>query len=65
MARKWRELAPFYFRTTATAPLFFPLAPQRRAPPFSVSASGAVALKVAKVPSTASLIEYLHNAFKN
>ena len=40
MARKGRELAPFYFRTTATAPLFFPLAPQRRAPPFSVSASG-------------------------
>ena len=57
MVRKWRELAPFYFRATATAPLFFTLAPPRRAPPFSVRASGAVALKgaqkVAQVPSNA------------
>ena len=53
MARKWRELAPFYFRATATAPLFFTLAPPGRAPPFLVRASFAVALKVAQVPSTA------------
>ena len=46
------EMAPFIFRTTATAPLFFTLAPPRRAPPFTVRASGAVALKVAQVPST-------------
>ena len=32
--------------------LFFTLAPPRRAPPFLVRASGAVALKVAQVPST-------------
>ena len=48
LVQKWRELAPFYFRATATAPLFFLLAP-----PFSVRASGAVAIKVAQVPSTA------------
>ena len=56
--RKWRELAPFIFRATATTP-FFTLAPQPRAPPFTVRASvavarwrgGAVALKVAQVPS--------------
>ena len=53
LIRKWHELTPFYFRTTATAPLFFTLAPPRRAPPFLVRASGAVALKVAQVPSTA------------
>ena len=40
MVRKWHELAP----------LFFTLAPPRRAPPFLVRASGAVALKVAQVP---------------
>ena len=51
LVQKWRELVPFYFRVTATAPLFFALAPLRRAPPFSVRASGAVALKVAQVPS--------------
>ena len=38
---------------TATAPLFFALAPPRRAPLFSVRASSEVALKVAQVPSTA------------
>ena len=53
MARKWRELAPFYFRATATEPLFFTFTPPRRVPPFLVRASGAVALKVAQVPSTA------------
>ena len=53
MAQKWRKLAPFYFRATATDPLFFVLAPPRRATPFSVRTSGAVALKVAQVPSTA------------
>ena len=52
MARKWHELAPFYFRVTAYAPLFFNLAPLQRAPPFLVHASGAVALKLAHVPST-------------
>ena len=49
LVQKWRELAPFYFRATATTPLFFLLAP-----PFSVRASGAVAIKVAQVPSTAN-----------
>ena len=53
MARKLRELAPFFSRATTTAPLFFNLAPPRRAPPFLVRASGAVAVKVAQVPSTA------------
>ena len=53
MAQKWRELASFYFRATATAPLFFALALPRRAPTFSVRASGAVALKVVQVPGTA------------
>ena len=52
MARKWRELAPSFFHATATTPLFFKLAPPRYAPPFLVCASGAVALKVAQVPST-------------
>ena len=41
-----------FSRATATAPLFFTLAPPHRAPPFTVRASGAVALKVAQVPST-------------
>ena len=50
--RKWRELAPFIFRATATAPFFFTLVPPRRASPFSVRASGAQALKVAQVLST-------------
>ena len=52
MARNWRELAPFYFRATATTPLFFNLAPPQRAPPFLIRASGAAALEVAQVPST-------------
>ena len=55
MALQWRELAPLYFRATAIATLFFALAPPRRAPPFSVRASGAVALKMAQVPSTGNL----------
>ena len=42
MAQKWRELAP----------LFFTFAPLRRVLPFLVRARGAVALKVAQVPST-------------
>ena len=42
--------------TTATAPLFFTLAPPQRAPPFLVRASDAVALKVAQVPSTAGVL---------
>ena len=62
MARKWRKLAPFYFRAPATAPLFFALGPPRHAPPFSVRASGAVALKVAQVPSTAQF--YINNFVK-
>ena len=41
-----------FFRTTATSPLFFTLAPPRRAPLFLVRTSGAVALKVAQVLST-------------
>ena len=47
---------------TATAPLFFALGPPRHAPPFSVRASGAVALKVAQVPSTAQF--YINNFVK-
>ena len=50
--RKLRELAPFYFRATDTAPLCFTLAPPRCGPPFLVRARGAVALRVAQVPST-------------
>ena len=38
MARKWRKLASF-FSHAATAPLFFNLAPLRRAPPFLLRAS--------------------------
>ena len=45
-----------FFRTTATAPLFFALAPPGRAPPFFVCASVAVALKVKQVPSTGGFI---------
>ena len=42
MARKWRKLASF-FSHAATAPLFFNLAPLRRAPPFLLRPSGTVA----------------------
>ena len=49
------RISATFFRATATATLFFTLAPPRRAPPFLVRASGAVALKVAQVPSTAHL----------
>ena len=55
MAQKWHELALSFFRASATAPLFVKLAPPRRAPPFLVCASGAVALTVAQVPSTGLL----------
>ena len=67
MAWKWWELASFYLHATATAPLFFALAPPRRAPPFSVHASGAVALKVAQVPSTDSRYStnYANNSLKH
>ena len=51
MAPKWRKLVPF-FRANATASLFFNLVLPQRAQPFLVYASGAVALKVAQVPST-------------
>ena len=53
-----RIRAPF-FRATATAPLFFTLAPPRRVPPILVRASGAVALKVAQVPSTGHGSKYI------
>ena len=46
------RISAIFFRATATVPLFFTLAPPRRAPPFLVSVSGAVALKVAQVHST-------------
>ena len=42
-----------YFFTPPTAPLFFTLAPPRLELPFSVRASGAVALNGAQVPGTA------------
>ena len=45
VAWKWRKLALFYFRATATVQ-FFSFAPPRRAPPFLVRASGAMVLKV-------------------
>ena len=47
------QISTIFFCATDTAPLFFTLAPQLRAPPFSVRVSGAVALKVAQVLSTA------------
>ena len=49
------QISATFFRATATPPLFFTLAPPRRAPTFLVCTSGAVALKVAQVPSTANL----------
>ena len=48
----WPFKIYFNFRATATSPLFFNFAPPQRAPPFLVRASGAMALKVAQVPST-------------
>ena len=42
--QKWRELAPFYFRPTATMLFFFTLVPPLRAPPFLVRATGPVLL---------------------
>ena len=58
LAWKWRELSPLLFRATATAPLLFTLAPPRRAQPILVSASGAVVLKVAQIPSTEQLAQW-------
>ena len=68
LARKWRELAPLLFRATATAPLLFTLAPPRRVSPFLVRTSGAGALKVEQVPSTAHhtktiILRYMWNLF--
>ena len=37
------RISATFFRATATAPLFFTLAPPRRVPPFLVRASGVVA----------------------
>ena len=48
MARKWCEVAPFFLRA-----IFLLLRHRGVHPPFLVHASGAVALKVAQVPSTA------------
>ena len=45
------EMAPFFARHSQRA-IFFTFGPSRRAPPL-VPATGAVALKVAQVPSTA------------
>ena len=50
LVQKCAEMARI--SATATAPLFFKLAPPRRAPPFLVRDSGAVLLKVVYVPST-------------
>ena len=52
LIRKWRELTRFFVRANATAPCCITFSLQRRAPPFLVRASGAVALKVAEVSST-------------
>ena len=62
LVRKWRGIASFYFHATATAPLFFALAPPRPTPPFPVRASGAVALKVAQVHSTDYFVTKVNNA---
>ena len=59
---KMARISANFFRATATAPLFFTIAPLRRAPTFLVRASGAVALKVAQVPSTEIGIIRLFNA---
>ena len=48
------QISVILFSRHCTVPLFFVLAPPRRAPPFSVNASGAVVLKMAQMPSTAS-----------
>ena len=54
LVQKWRKLAPFLFRATAALRHYFLLlAPPRRVAPFSVCTSGAVALKVAQLTSTA------------
>ena len=45
-------MAQIYFSRHCHRAIIFTLAPPRRAPPFSVRASGTVALKVAQVPST-------------
>ena len=50
LGQKWLELAPFFFHANSTN--FFTLAPMRCAPPFFGRTSGAVALKLAQVPST-------------
>ena len=58
LVRKCAEMARIsatFCRATVIAPFFFTLGPPRRAPPFLVCTSGAVALKVAQVPSTANL----------
>ena len=43
------------FDANWVSPYLITFAPPRRAPPFLVCTSGAVALKVAQVPSTANL----------
>ena len=63
LVRKWRKLALCFFRATATVLLFFNLAPPRRAPSFLVRASGAVALKVAQVPSTVNKENLEHRKY--
>ena len=46
------RISAIYFSRHCHRAIFFTLAPPRRAPPFSVRASGAQALKVAQVLST-------------
>ena len=53
MARKLRELASFFSRHCHHAIFLFTLVPPRRAPSFLARTSGAVALKVTQVTSTA------------
>ena len=50
------RVSAMLYCATAAALLFFNLASPRRAPPFLIRASGAVALKVAQVPSIAALL---------
>ena len=56
MAQKWRELAQFFFSHHCHRTIIFYFSATATAPPFSVRASGAVALKVAQVPSTAKMV---------
>ena len=58
------RISAFLFSRYCHRHCFFTLAPPRRAPPFLVRASGAVALKVAQVPSTVKYIIFLARSLR-